>query len=401
MSTPPEAMGTPLAAAAEVRAEVREVIREACAAIGWVPRHGADAVAPRHGAGPGADEAGQRAFYAEVHERGWAVPHWPVAYGGQGRPLSDLLIFHEEAIHYGAPSQYNRVAIGIAGPALLEFGTQEQKERYLPRIADGSQVWCQGFSEPGAGSDLAALQTKAKRSEDGWTVNGQKVWTTLGHVADYCLALVRTGTTGHGGISALVVPMRQTGVTVRPIRQITGESDFTEVFFDNAVVASDGVVGDVDGGWRVAMRALEHERSVNFLERQLRLDDLLADLTRLVQRLEPVADLRTDAVRLLADAAGLRYAVRDYIERFLGGLPAGTGINGTKVRWSETYRAVTRLGLRAAQALAEPDTIATWSAAYYASLSTPIYGGTNEIQRDIVAERGLGLPRTRGRARKE
>jgi alkylation response protein AidB-like acyl-CoA dehydrogenase len=389
VSTLPDvaAAATP-AAAAEVRAEVRKVIREACDAIGWTPRHGA---------GAGADEAVQRAFYAAVHQRNWAVPHWPVAYGGQGRPLSDLLVFHEEAVRYGAPSQYNRVAIGIVGPALLEFGTPEQKERYLPRIADGAQVWCQGFSEPGAGSDLAALQTKASRSQDGWTVNGQKVWTTLGHVADYCLALVRTGTTGHRGISALVVPMRQPGVTIRPIRQITGDSDFTEVFFDSAVAASDGLLGEVDGGWRVAMRALEHERSVNFLERQLRLDDLLAELIRLVQRLEPTADLRTDVVCLLADAAGLRYAVRDYIERFLGGLPAGTGINGTKIRWSETYRAVARLGLRAAQALAEPGTIAMWSAAYYASLSTPIYGGTNEIQRDIVAERGLGLPRTRGR----
>ena len=389
MSTPSSATAPTLATAVEVRAEVRNVIREACAEIGWTPRHGGGAVA---------DEAEQRAFYLAIHERGWAVPHWPVAYGGQGRPLSDLLAFHEEAARYGAPSQYNRIAIGIAGPALLEFATREQKERYLPRIADGSEVWCQGFSEPGAGSDLAALQTKATRSEDGWTVNGQKVWTTLGHVADYCLALVRTGTTGHRGISALIVPMRQPGVTIRPIRQITGDSDFNEVFFDNAVAPSDGLLGDVDGGWLVAMRALEHERSVNFLERQLRLDDLLADLARLVQRLEPAADLRTDVVRLLADAAGLRYAVRDYIERFLGGLPAGTGINGTKVRWSETYRAVTRLGLRAAQALAEPDTIAMWSAAYYASLSTPIYGGTNEIQRDIVAERGLGLPRTRGRA---
>jgi alkylation response protein AidB-like acyl-CoA dehydrogenase len=389
VSTPPDAPAPAAAAATEVRAEVRDVIREACAAIGW---------APRHGAGPDADEAEQRAFHAAVHERGWAVPHWPAAYGGQGRPLSDLLIFHEEAVRYGAPSQYNRVAIGIAGPALLEFGTQEQKQRYLPRIADGSEVWCQGFSEPGAGSDLAALQTKATRSGDGWTVNGQKVWTTLGHVADYCFTLVRTGTTGHRGISALVVPMRQPGVTIRPIRQITGDSDFTEVFFDNAVAPSGALLGEAGGGWLVAMRALEHERSVNFLERQLRLDDLLADLTGLVQRLEPAADLRTDLVRLLADAAGLRYAVRDYIERFLGGRSAGTGINGTKIRWSETYRAVTRLGLSAAQALAEPDTIATWSAAYYASLSAPIYGGTNEIQRDIVAERGLGLPRTRGRA---
>jgi alkylation response protein AidB-like acyl-CoA dehydrogenase len=389
VSTLPDAVAPAVAAATEVRAEVRNVIREASAAIGW---------ATRHGAGPGAVEAEQRAFYAAVHERGWAVPHWPVAYGGQGRPLSDLLIFHEEAVRHGAPSQYNRVAIGIAGPALLEFGTQEQKERYLPRIADGSEVWCQGFSEPGAGSDLAALQTKATRSEDGWTVNGQKVWTTLGRVADYCFTLVRTGPAGHRGISALVLPMRQPGVTIRPIRQITGDSDFTEVFFDNAVAPSDALLGEAGGGWLVAMRALEHERSVNFLERQLRLDDLLADLTKLVQRLEPAADLRTDLVRLLADAAGVRYAVRDYIERFLGGRPAGTGINGTKIRWSETYRAVTRLGLSAAQALAEPGTIATWSAVYYASLSTPIYGGTNEIQRDIVAERGLGLPRTRGRA---
>ena len=309
-------MATTLAAAAGVQAEVRKVIREACAEIGWTPRHGAGAVA---------GEAEQRVFYAAVYQRGWAVPHWPVAYGGQGRPLSDLVIFHEEAARYGAPSQYNRIAIGIAGPALLEFGTREQKERYLPRIADGSEVWCQGFSEPGAGSDLAGLQTKATRSEDGWAVNGQKVWTTLGHVADYCLALVRTGTTGHRGISALIVPMRQPGVTIRPIRQITGDSDFNEVFFDSAVAPSDGLLGDAGGGWLVAMRALEHERSVNFLERQVRLDGLLSDLTRLVQRLEPAADLRTDVVRLLTDAAGLRYAVRDYIERFLGGLPAAPG----------------------------------------------------------------------------
>jgi alkylation response protein AidB-like acyl-CoA dehydrogenase len=368
--------------------EIRDVIREACAEVGW---------APGPSFGEVADVETQRAFYLALRDRGWAVPTWPTEYGGGGRSYQDLAAFVEQAARVGAPSQYNRVAVGIVGPAILEFGTEDQRHRFLPRIADGSEIWCQGFSEPSAGSDLASLQTRAELTSGGWVINGQKVWTTLGCLADYCFLLVRTGSRedAHRGITALLVPMRQTGVIARPIRQISGESDFAEIFFDDAVADRSAVLGEVNGGWRVAMRALEYERSLHFLERQVRLDELADRLVRLCLSLDPGVGLWPAVVEVLADVAALRYAIREFVDGMASDRRLGVEINGTKVLWSETYRAVTRLGVAAARESGDLDEVAAWSGAYYSSLATSIYGGTNEIQREIVSERGLGLARTR------
>jgi len=214
------------------RDEMRRIVRDICAAIGWHPH---DLFDPRGRA----DDAVKRAFYLEAYKVGWGVPAWPVRYGGSDRPFRDQALFYEEAIKFGAPPPYNRVGLGIVGPALLEFGSHEQKDRFLPAIANGSEVWCQGFSEPEAGSDLGSLRMRAAQSEDSddvWVINGQKTWTTLAHAADWCFLLARTGSgeSAHRGITALLVPMHQDGVTVRPIRQLTGESDFNDVFFDDA-----------------------------------------------------------------------------------------------------------------------------------------------------------------------
>jgi alkylation response protein AidB-like acyl-CoA dehydrogenase len=374
------------------REEARSVVRDVCAEIDWQPR---DLFDPRGRA----NEATQRAFYLGAHERGWGVPAWPSRYGGSDRTFDDQAIFHEEAIRFGAPAQYNRVALGIVGPALLEFGSTEQKDRFLPAIANGSEVWCQGFSEPDAGSDLGSLRTRAIPSADGtdeWIISGQKTWTTLAHSANWCFLLARTGTRemAHRGITALLVPMHQPGVTVRPIRQLTGESDFNEVFFDEARAHAPAELGPVNGGWPVAMRALEYERSLHFLERQLRLEALARRLVSMTSGVEDASSWPA-VLEVVADCAGLRYAVRDFLGRVAAGKRPGTEINGTKVLWSETYRALTRLGLCVAAAAGDDAEFAGWSEAYYGSLAATIYGGTNEIQRDIIAERGLGLIRTR------
>jgi alkylation response protein AidB-like acyl-CoA dehydrogenase len=375
---------------AAAREEARSVVRDVCAAIGWQPR---DLFDPRGRA----DEVTQRAFYLGVHERGWGVPAWPTRYGGSGRTFDDQAIFHEEAIRFGAPPQYNRVGLGIVGPAMLEFGSDEQKDRFLPAIADGSQVWCQGFSEPDAGSDLGSLRTRAVPSGDAWVISGQKTWTTLAHAADWCFLLARTGPSelAHRAITALLVPMHQPGITVRPIRQLTGESDFNDVFFDDARAEPPAELGAVNGGWPVAMRALEYERSLHFLERQLRLEALAQRLVSMNAAVDGDESSWAAVVELVADCAGLRYAVRDFLGRVGSGERPGVEINGTKVLWSETYRAVTRLGLRVAASAGDDAELAGWTEAYYDSLAATIYGGTSEIQRDIIAERGLGLIRTR------
>jgi alkylation response protein AidB-like acyl-CoA dehydrogenase len=344
----------------------------------------------------------RRRFDRALYAAGWAGLSWPAAYGGQDAPIDCERILAEEAAEAGAPERYNRVGLGIVAPAIIGFGSAAQKERYLRPILNSDEIWCQGFSEPNAGSDLASLSTRAALVDGSWRITGQKVWTTLSAVADFCLLLARTGepASAHRGITAFIVPIHQAGVIVRPIRQINDSTEFSEVFFDSAEAASDPVIGAVDRGWQLAMSVLAYERSTNLLNRQVRLDMTLRALRHAAGRYrdsvpEPLLD---DLVDIWIRSAALKYTVRDHLAEIGRGESPGIGNNATKVYWSETYQALGNLALEMRGVVPpegnellddEPD----WYDFFLASRASSIYAGTDEIQRTIIAERGLGLPR--------
>jgi alkylation response protein AidB-like acyl-CoA dehydrogenase len=213
----------------------------------------------------------RQAWERELGTGGWIGLGWPVDAGGRGASIEQQVVFHEEYARAGAPARIGHLGEQLAGPTIAAFGTQEQKDRFLPGILAGTELWCQGYSEPGAGSDLAAVRTRAVLQDDGWHVDGQKIWTSLAHVADWCFVLARTepGSVRHAGLSFLLVPMDQSGIEVRPIVQLTGTSEFNEVFFDDATTAAENIVGEPGDGWRVATGTLAFERGVATLGHQM------------------------------------------------------------------------------------------------------------------------------------
>src|SRR5262245_60179875 len=219
-----------------------------------------------------------------LYDGRWIAVHWPSEYGGRDASLLEHLVVHQELVRSGAPPLINGPSISIFGPTLLVFGTPALKQRYLPKLLSAEEVWCLGFSEPNAGSDLASLRTRATRDGDDWVLNGQKVWTTYANQADYCMFLVRTDPNApqHKGISCVIVPLKTPGVTVRPLREITGDVDFNEVFLDNARVPAGNIVGQVNQGWQVILTALGHERGTLLVVDHVRRE---ADLERLAARI--------------------------------------------------------------------------------------------------------------------
>jgi alkylation response protein AidB-like acyl-CoA dehydrogenase len=364
------------------RQAARDALLTAVAATSWIPATPTDE--------PEIGRARLLAVDRELHRQGWSGLTIDARYGGQGCTLGEHIVFLEEANALGVPTPYNRVALGIVSPALTIFGTDEQKQTHLPALIACDEIWCQGFSEPEAGSDLAALRTRATRDDVGWRVSGHKIWTTLGTAADLCFLLARTGPAEarHGAITAFILPMRVPGVTVEPIVQINGEADFAEVFLDEVHLDDDAVLGEVDGGWRVAMTALGYERSVHLLQRQLRLEQLLRDMGDPALDTSQVADGLLD---LRIDALAMHHSVADQVAEMTAGRDTGVAGNATKVLWSETYQALCRLRLELS--MAGSGEVAAWTTEYYTSLAASIYAGTNEVQRNIIGERGLGLPR--------
>jgi alkylation response protein AidB-like acyl-CoA dehydrogenase len=345
----------------------------------------------------------RRRFDAVAFRDGWAGISWPEEYGGRGGSLLDQIIFSEECERAGAPEVFNRVGVGIIAHAIMMFGSEKQKQRHLPAILSGTEIWCQGFSEPDAGSDLASISTRAISDGDEWTIEGQKVWTTLAGFADYCLVLARTepDQPRHRGISAFLVPMDQGGVDIRPIRQINGDHEFAEVFFNRASVPAGGLLGAPGQGWEVAMGALEFERSTNFMRRQVRLALDIEALVKTAQASseELSASLKTRLADLLVRSECLRFTVwRSVAEIGKSGRP-GILANASKVYWSETHQAAAEFALELDQALERPghsELVTSRSKTvidYLSSRAATIYAGTSEIQRNIIAERGLGLPR--------
>jgi len=361
----------------------------------------------------------------KLHEGGWICASWPSDYGGKGLSLLEQVVLTEEFARAGAPLRADFFGDTLVGPTILQWGSDEQKRRLIPGILDGSISWCQGFSEPGAGSDLASLTTRAELDGDEWVINGQKVWTTQAQYADYIFLLARTdpGAEKHSGISYLLVPMNQAGIEVRPIVQIDGSAEFNEVFFTDARAPRDNVVGGVDNGWKVAMTTLGFERGMSATTGHRRfareLDVIVAEARargrtsdplirqRLAAAWSAIKIMQVNGFRTLTDA--------------LNGTDHAAKVSAChKMFWSETHRRTTELamdilGMDALVLRGRPEEDASHvgrtvpagaarrgradypvddlQASFFFARSETIWGGTAEIQRNIVGERVLGLPK--------
>jgi acyl-CoA dehydrogenase len=330
---------------------------------------------------------------------GWNCLGWPVEHGGRGASVSQQVIFHEEYARANAPGRVNHLGEELLGPTLIAFGTPEQQARFLPKIKSVEELWCQGYSEPGAGSDLAAVATSARQVDGEWSVTGQKVWTSMAHVADWCFVVARTepGSARHHGLSYLLVPMRQAGVEVRPIEQLTGTPEFNEVFFDDARTGADLVVGAVGDGWRVAMGTLGFERGVATLGQQVgfrrELDGVIALAKRTGAAGDPV--VRDKLTRAWMGLEVMRaHAVRTLAS--ITSAAPGTESSVAKLLWAHWHRALGELAMEVAGASSMVEGaqgLDEWQRLFLFTRADTIYGGSDEIQRNIVAERTLGLPR--------
>ena len=345
-----------------------------------------------------------RPFQRRLYAAGYAGLSWPRAYGGQQASLMQQAIFLEEYDRAGAPDRINMLGEGLAGPTIIDFGTDRQRERFLRPILQGEDVWCQLFSEPAAGSDLAALEARAQREPGGWRIAGQKVWTSRAQIADYGMLLARTGGPRHGGITYFILPMRQEGVNIRPLRHILGEAEFNEVFLDDAYVPDELVLGPVDGGWKIAMATLSYER-VALATGRVNMQRLWGDLLAVVRACERDG-------RPLGEDPYVRRTLADLYARLrvyrLNGLRAlssmAAGAPGPPASLGKLLSAplledmadfaVAQHGLAGLLDPADGDVPAgRWLRLAYQARGTSIAGGTTFIQRNIVAERVLGLPR--------
>ena len=376
------------------RAEVR----------GWLAANLSGEFAPLVGSGgPGREHESveqRMAWERRLGEDGWIGIGWPESDGGRGLPWSQQVIFHEEYARAGAPARVGHIGEQLLGPTLLMFGTAEQRRRFLPGILAGTQLWCQGFSEPGAGSDLAAVTTRARLDGAEWRIDGQKVWTSLAQFADWCFVLARTDPAAqrHHGLSLLLVPVRQPGIEVRPIVQLTGTSEFNEVFFDDARAAAGDVVGAPGDGWRVAMGTLAVERGVSTFGQQLGFRREFEAVLQTARASGAIHDPDISA-RLVEAWIGLqvmRYTAVATLGQQANGGP-GTEANVAKLISAPWHQ---RLGELAVDVAGPAATVVgagyeldNAQRLFLFTRADTIYGGSNEIQRNVIASRLLGLPR--------
>jgi alkylation response protein AidB-like acyl-CoA dehydrogenase len=375
---------------------------------GWLDANLTGAFAQLRGRGGPGDEHTlvdeRRAWERHLGGEGWIGIGWPKEFGGRGLGLWHEVIWAEEYARARGPGRLGHMGEQLAGPTLMAFGTEEQQHRFLPRVLDGTELWCQGYSEPDAGSDLANVATRAELVGDEWVIDGQKVWTSLAHLADWCFVLARTDRESqrHRGLSFLLVPMRQPGVEIRPINQLTGDSEFNETFFSGARTAADNVVGQPGEGWRAAMALLGFERGVSTLGQQLGFDAELAAVLEVARRRGVAGDpvlrqrmaamwgrlriMRLTSLRALsADARG-------------GGTASPAGVIG-KLYWATLHRDLGELafdvmGMEATVGgLLDDDVVGRLRRVFLFSRADTIYGGSNQIQRNIIGERTLGLSR--------
>jgi alkylation response protein AidB-like acyl-CoA dehydrogenase len=360
----------------------------------------------KHRGGPGDEHVfveERKAWEQRLAEGGWTCIGWPEAWGGKSATIEQQVIFNEEYARAGGPGRVGHIGETLTGPTLLAFGSEEQKRRYLPGIRSGKELWCQGYSEPSAGSDLANVRTKAVLDEASgeWRITGQKVWTSLAHESDFVFVLARTNPeeSAHRGLGFFLVPMRQEGVSIRPITQLTGTAEFNEVFFDEAVCGADDIVGAPGDGWKVAMGLLGFERGVSTLGQQMLFQTELDEVIRLAKS---NGAARNPAIRQrIAEAhIGLRTLRYNSLRMLSGGEDGSLSREAMiyKLCWSSWHRnlgklAMDVLGPDAELIENEPYELGRLQSLFLFTRADTIYGGTNQIQRNIIAERALGMPR--------
>jgi alkylation response protein AidB-like acyl-CoA dehydrogenase len=347
----------------------------------------------------------RKVWEQKLAEGGWTCVGWPEEQGGRGCTIEQQVIFFEEYARAGAPGRVGHIGEGLAGPTIIAFGTDAQKKKYLPGIVAGTELWCQGYSEPSAGSDLANVKTKARFDADKgkWIINGQKVWTSLAHESDYCFLIARTDpdSVAHKGLGFFLIKMDQPGIEVRPIEQITGTSEFNEVFFDEAECDADDIVGAPGDGWKVAMGLLGFERGVSTLGQQMQFQNELDEIVRLAKRNGAAQDpaIRQRIAQTHAELKIMRYNSM----RMLSGQSGSDGSLQKealiyKLFWATWHRSLGELAMDVMGPECEileggPYELSRLQSMYLFVRSDTIYGGTNQIQRNIIAERGLGMPR--------
>ena len=350
-----------------------------------------------------------RDWQRRLHAAGFIGLTWPREYGGRGLTFMEEMILAEEMALAKAPPVLNILGIGMAGPTIMAYGTEEQKQRHLPKILSADEIWCQGYSEPNAGSDLASLQTRAVRDGRDYVVDGQKVWTSLAHTADWMMLLARTDPDAprHKGITYFLLDMHLPGVTVKPLRQITGDAEFNEVFFDGVRVHDSQVLGGVNNGWAVGMTTLMYERLALGFGLQMRLRIALDGLIEMARRAEKAGHavtkdpvLRQKIAQLWIDTECLKYTGARAITRLLKGEMPGPEASTGKMGWVETHQRLQELAMEIqgpyAQLVKGSDWAVEdglWQHAFLRSRANSIEGGTTEIQKNIIGERVLGLPK--------
>ena len=354
----------------------------------------------------------QIAWERELASGGWLGLDFPESIGGRGCTLAEQVVFFNTYTEARAPGRLPNVGVTLLGPTLMAFGSTQQQRRFVPAILAGDELWCQGYSEPGAGSDLAGVATRATRRGEVWEINGQKVWTSLAQHADWIFVLVRStpGSQRHAGLSYLLVPMDQPGIEIRPITQLTGGVEFNETFFNDAVTEADLVVGGEGNGWKVAMGTLTFERGASTLGQQLsfrqEFDSLLSE-ARALERID-CGVLRSELVQCHIELEILRYNQLRLLTSLTHDQLAGPEQSIGKLYWASWHRRLGELAMRvrgAASMVADPADGAhtgegglvyrldRWQRTFLYSRAHTIYGGSNEIQRNIIGERVLGLPR--------
>jgi alkylation response protein AidB-like acyl-CoA dehydrogenase len=355
---------------------------------------------------PSGDEASfefRREWQRRLHAAGWAGVSWPTEYGGRGATLVEQAIFNEEIVRSQAPMVANVLGLAMGGPTVIAHGTEEQRLRYLPAILSADEIWCQGFSEPDSGSDLASVKTRATRRGDEWVVTGQKVWTTFAHHAKWCMLVARTDpdVPKHKGLTYFLMDMEQDAVQVRPLVQITGEAEFNELFIEEARIPHENIVGGEGNGWAVAITTLMHERATLAFGLQVGVQIAMRELIQHAKGSranghtaseDPV--IRQRLAQLLIEAEVLRLnAYRGLSAIMRSGVPGPEGSLG-KWHWSEVNQSITELAMDIAgpRAMIDSD---KWTYRFLRARANSIEGGTTEILKNIVAERVLGLPRMR------
>ncbi len=344
-----------------------------------------------------------RAWQHRLAAGNWIAVHWPEEFGGRGLSFVDEAVIQECLAAKRSPQLVNLFGLTMVGPVLIEHGTAQQKSRFLKKILNAEEIWCQGFSEPGAGSDLAAIRTKAEKSADGaWAVSGQKVWTSFAHHADWCFILSRSGEgqTRYEGLTYFLMPMKQPGITIRPLQQITGEKEFNELFLDGVPVPADCVVGKVGEGWQIAISTLMYERVILTFSRHLQSEHALQEI-KSVLKSEGATEAQLETYgKLLAKSMAVRaLALSHLVDYETKNAKPGPEGSLDKLGWSETYQEICRFAL----SLGGPERIlrsgefvhgdGLFQHNYLYSRGRTIAAGTSEIQRNIIAERVLGLPR--------